>query len=451
MSIIYSADTIRTRKPLHKTWSRVHNGSVHGLDNLPNEILEKIIHNLHGLDDLYAFVSAYPQAWVMYLYNPSAIVFILLQTSNLGNEIQRLLLTSLGLRQCLILHSHNANKCLTDVLEHFERINAPEIKRNLTRLIDRMGPLNFLYEVANISKEIMIAEESLIKTMLTRAHDRIEEARLHQIGNLQVFRAQGSYLLSPTRMEVHRVRRAIWRLWLYFEFFHDPKHMGLNQRIFFNRLAMWELEEMDCAYYHIQHQTNLWRRACPNCCELLIPDALTKHTDGCGWTLVGRKADVPIDTQENPSWDFQSAYTQYRGVMARKAATDDEYVVQTAHDLKSSSVAASGPNNLPHAARSPETTSIDYEVSAGFTYVSMKSKLRRRCMAHWQNRDLPMGCFLDWGYCIWDKERMQAWKLVDNPENGTRGEFEWWTDGKDRAGCCAHCSKNCFPSLPETS
>ena len=75
------------------------------------------------------------------------------------------------------------------------------------------------------------------------------------------------------------------------------------------------------------------------------------------------------------------------------------------------------------------------EQNAGYRYFSWNAgALDVACHTFW--REKPLSCFLDWGFCMWDQSRLEAWKLLDLP----KGYDSYWADPRkcDRHGC-VHC------------
>ena len=64
---------------------------------------------------------------------------------------------------------------------------------------------------------------------------------------------------SPSPTGFHRIRRAFWQPWLYFELIHeidsDAKYEFWYQYAFLNRLTEREIVELDYIYHHLIHQT----------------------------------------------------------------------------------------------------------------------------------------------------------------------------------------------------
>lgn len=44
----------------------------------------------------------------------------------------------------------------------------------------------------------------------------------------------------------------------------------------------------------------------------------------------------------------------------------------------------------------------------------------------WVSRD-HLSELLEWGYCMWDRERLEAWCLVDSKDGKIEAVVEWWT------------------------
>ncbi|KAL9024652.1 MAG: hypothetical protein Q9196_006358 [Gyalolechia fulgens] len=351
-----------------------HNQPVNGLRKLPNEIFEKIMHKLHDLNDLHALVAANPQARALYMHNPVATVFELLQQSNAGLQIQRLILASLFLSrlfaECGSMRDYDD---IVWLLDHYERKDGPMIKKSMKRFIDDSAPLKFLLDVAKMSKEVTTIENSLVQAITTKAHERASVAGRQGISNVEGTQVKELPVQSLSRMELHRIRRAIWRLRLYFALCHS-KSSSLIQAPFFVRLAVPELEEMDCVYHHLQHQPLfLQRNLCRDCGDRALPDTVVNHLDQCD-DSDGYDSDECDDSDELsiPRRGFRFQFSRYRTSVSRVATTEDHYLERTL--LNPSSATASGFSDLDrlrteHWLRSPEqvrkaTTSVQNRLAA---------------------------------------------------------------------------------------
>lgn len=158
---------------------------------------------------------------------------------------------------------------------------------------------------------------------------------------------------KPSLTELHRVRRALWRLALYLEAYFEPyiplaiharnelrsqcrailghgvnaKPLRLcgcyerenynakgSQRAFFQQLTVWELEELECVRYHLSHQTQaFWRRPCPFCYQqAYLPDELFAHIGECKGPQTGPTATKPRAFRSLKGSDFQEACCWFR-------------------------------------------------------------------------------------------------------------------------------------------
>ncbi|KAL8675871.1 MAG: hypothetical protein Q9186_007539 [Xanthomendoza sp. 1 TL-2023] len=416
------------------------------LDNLPVEIIEMIMVQVYDLNDLCSFVQSYPRAFKIYLSEPRHMVSRHLHNSNLGNQIQRLLLTTLLTQRHRVQQNRvngNArldNLVIDEILDEHLKSAHQDIESSMSSLVGIMGPFGFLQSAARVSKHITEAEESLISTMLLKTNLEIQAAQMTrqqrnmnmetrpEIQQAEILRerclcnpdratSQASHTRPASATEVHRIRRAFYRLWLFFELCHHPSQVEDNwtRTDLFDPLTIWELEEMDCAYYHLRRQSGIWRRECPHCSTRLLPDKIPRHQKcECEW-LSGEPIPpryVPALCEHAIFWKRRRKWWNVEGLIT----------------------------DWPSSTRAITTlTTVGDKPSAGWSFVNQNENLRKMDTQEWHTRERPMGCFLDWGYCMWDLERMQAWHLVDDPDHGVGAELDWWTDGQSRDEYCAHC------------
>ena len=75
--------------------------------------------------------------------------------------------------------------------------------------------------------------------------------------------------------------------------------------------------------------------------------------------------------------------------------------------------------------------------NAGFNF--WWSLIRCPGESTWTNLS-PLGCCLDWRYCIWNARRLDSWHLLQDPgERREAGLHKRWMDGLDRKESCVHC------------
>ena len=143
----------------------------------------------------------------------------------------------------------------------------------------------------------------------------------------------------------------------------------------------------------------LWRRTCPRCRGQRLSDNLLWHIRNA------HLQDNPRSYYSERNGSFESACKWYHMVLE-----DDLLGRSTADDL------ASWPDPL---AREP---------SAGFKFLmSHHRELRPREALPGVPRD-ALDRFLEWGYCIWDRERLESWCLVQGEKHQVFPAFEWWAE-----------------------
>ena len=59
-------------------------------------------------------------------------------------------------------------------------------------------------------------------------------------------------------------------------------------------------------------------------------------------------------------------------------------------------------------------------------------------------RSGPIVCFHNWGYCIWDKNRLTRWNVLGRWANGFAIDLKKWSDGNSGRGVCLHCEYELF-------
>lgn len=145
-----------------------------------------------------------------------------------------------------------------------------------------------LHDRDHILSQIALAEASVISVQLLPIADKIRAAVVREDRHLSF---QAEYLdqqTSPT--EVHRSRRALWRLCLYFEVFRPTDRHEENRYkrdVYFEKLTYRELEELECIYHHSKYQSSLGRATYSHCGLEIVPDKYTKgHPFWCSKGMV---------------------------------------------------------------------------------------------------------------------------------------------------------------------
>jgi hypothetical protein len=393
-----------------------------------------------GLPALHAFVEANAQARALYERHPYRMLSCAIRCSSMDMELQKLLCTIISIRQGR--KTHPSNEALHEYINTLLRDRSTTINLDFASTA-LSKPMDMLREAVDICNDITCAEISFIKVRLPKTAARIQSS----ISSDRFYRRmRHPFTMSfkerrQSSTELHRIRRALWRLRLYFEAYYEPylpsrigedaranpvdspdvdvqvrpaDTLGVwgltceakddyiqSQEVFFLHMTAWELEEMECVWYHLSHQPGtIWCRPCPFCHRHTLPDDLVGHIRECEQHAVSgyRMYHYGCNFQEAcPSYRF-SLEGDYRGVT-------------TANDI------AAWPGSL---ASSP---------SAGYRFLMDRHEdiaPGEPIRLMWVSRD-HLSELLEWGYCMWDRERLEAWCLVDSEDGKTRAVIDWWT------------------------
>ena len=258
---------------------------------------------------------------------------------------------------------------------------------------------DLLKDIVEICDEIAQAETSLTNTQLSKIGEGINASDAEK--TFARPKPCPSTITTkqsvPSSTESYRIRRALWRLRLYFEAHYEPfipsseneqdirahvkatESCGIwdatspgklcyahKQCSFFLDFTMWELQEMQCAWYHLRHQaTTIWRKPCPRCQALCLPDDLIGHVRDykeC-WRIGREQIDFASGFMSNCSQFYPDLGMELQVIWPGSLALEPSIGYRIFKDCLSSSL-------NPH------------------------SKL------------------LAWGYCMWDCARLQACLLT---------------------------------------
>lgn len=401
-----------------------------------------------GVPALHALVEADSQAKVIFYSRPRLMLLSALRNCSMALQIEQLALAVTYVRSRP--GKNWALECLRQLVH--SKMNDDSVRLSLEASIssEKSDPRALFEDSANVHRQVAQAEVSLVKVQLPKTADRIRRAvDREDLGWPIHCPREGKLEKPPSPTELHRIRRALWRLWLYFDIFHDPRrnkvylshHQNLvAQYSFFSQLTIWELEEIDCVYYHLQHQNQcLWRRQCTICSQQVLPDVIFNGI--CKECRRDKETNVRMTEKERED-DPDTASFSYARSWSREHMYRREPVVEW-----TDSATANRPN-------------------AGFQHLAKSSD--REHVTNTYRHDASLGCFLDWGYCMWDESRFRAWHLVDNADTkpqkdeadiekldkspsepklpidrNKRAVKGWWTDKVRRYDFCAHCRCLC--------
>lgn len=272
-------------------------------------------------------------------------------------------------------------------------------------------PTAILEDVVGICHQISEAEDSFIRTTFSRIAGKIRNEKSRDASHDETLQHHPPSDVPVTDTERHRIRRALWRLWLYFEIFHSGPGKKSNGRpvfsnfdtlyTYFQTMTVWELEELDCIYHHIKYQSQLWRKQCHHCAGSFLPDEFRGH-----W-CASRPLTQKLARYRSITFELELSnmrkFIKYKDVNSKEEAT--KWIGSPpAADMK----------------------------SAGFEYLERDNITVGILYPRWMltGRSNSLSWFLEWGYCIWDKERMEAWRLVDDPAKGLLARTDLWVDGE---------------------
>ena len=377
-----------------------------------------------GASSLHALVTVNTQAKALFARRPHTFLLEAINCSAMEVQLQQMLCTIISIRQ---RRKHLAAKVSLQAYIQ-SRLEDPSIAVQLdTSSTPSMDWMSLLEDTAKVCDGVAQAEKSLIKTQLGKVNEtmqmEIAQDQFHRTMWCQCAPGCKEYHLSPT--EQHRIRKALWRLRLYFEAFYEaylPKNTdrreGMDcsnhriakaqsklpdpstvwgvprdakleyvqsQKHFFSQLTVWELEEMECAWYHLCHQSStLWRRPCPYCPRKALPDDLNGHL----WKYVER-----LESGDAPSGygcNFTHACPWFRMDLEVGFARDRK-MARWSRQL------ARGPN-------------------AGFEFFEdWGHMIQPRSSSPMPIRNARSE-FLAWGYCMWDCARLESFGLLESGE-----------------------------------
>lgn len=355
---------------------------------------------LYGPATLFSFISAHAQAGLVLQARSHVILPDIFTNGEMPSEMRMLICATLSIRR-----KHRANDLQLMSLESCLNIHLSNAFLSNEKIDLELGsevlvaPLQYLKEYVGICSQIALAEASFTTQNLPKVK-RSSKAKKGMGLASEEASQQRHHDKQPSSTENYRICRALCRLWLYFELsrivripkISESTFVWAIKALFFDRLTMWEIEEIECIHHHIKYQTQLWRQPCPECDESFLLDELIKHSPSCGQNDTIQRAYRPSS--------FSSLCCRFRQVL----------------DL---------PRGLRQVIWADSPPAVDYP-AAGFLYLEEHWKLLASEPGTFFSRRFPVRCYLDWGYCIWDRQRLEANRLIHRPRNGPESACERW-------------------------
>ncbi|KAK0511012.1 hypothetical protein JMJ35_006564 [Cladonia borealis] len=354
---------------------------------------------------LHNFITAYPQSRDLYQRCYKKILKTVLHQSK-SLQIQKMVCTVISIRNRPDLSDiEDFGKYFDSHLEHED---SPLVIDDVT------DSLVALRDIALITQDIDYFQKSFIDRRLRQPCETSNSSKKEA---------------PPSQTELHRINRGFWRLQLVCEIFRaqsrslgdDINYLGAPANDIVESLTHWELEEMECTYYHVREQYSLLvsdthtnsalRTGIPISCQ---PPIIQRLLINMGHD---RESPTPreLEVDDQTPWQYGELYTAF--MVAREVPWGRH--IQTVWPDKQE---ANTPNEgWSCYSRFCEYIRYSYEPGQGFP------------------RNGPIVCFHNWGYCIWDKERLTKWGVLGTRANGFAVNLKKWSDGNSGRGVCLHC------------
>ena len=395
------------------------------IDDLPNELLEMVMIMAlsNGVTGLHAFVCAYSGARALFEKRPRTFLLGAIQCSNMELQLQKMYCTIISIRE---RHKYaTADEDISLYINLRLRDQSTTIDLDLS-VTPSFNTIDMLEDATKIYDSIKLAENSFVEIQL---HENFSKLQPHAI----------EIESRTSATELYRIRRALWRLRLYYEAYYEPyialavrerENMQLpdfttkipsklvtsnglwglseeaknkhnhSQGRFFWHLTVWELEELECVWFHLSYQVfNLWRHRCPFCRRNPLPDRYVAHIREC----------------QNP----RVTPTYYPGGASRVIRFCPNFVQACVmfRDLVEVRPGTMG-RDLSKWPEGPAR-----EPSAGFTF---RFEHNSCFVPDTSIGRPPLVKLLQWGYCIWDRQRLEAYQLVDSLDRKSLARLDLW-------------------------
>ena len=378
---------------------------------LPNELILDILLKMPDLVTLHNFLTAYPQAQDLYRACYKKILKTVIHQMN-SLQIKKLVCTVISLRN------------LPDLvyIEDFDEYLSSHLEGEDPALLidDIFDPVSALSDIALITKDIEYFQKSFIDRRLRQPCKTSKSSKKEA---------------PPSQIELHRINRAFWRLQLLCELFRARWSSGFISAAAYDiafdyvfQLTHWELEETECAYYHMREQYSLLRTDIPKPSIPFNRKPITSQPPIVQRLLLnmGHKIEasspIHLEVGNRLIWGRGKLYTAFKE--AREVPWT-RHIETEWSDIRE----ANRPNEgWSCYFRFSGTISSSFEPSEGFPTCG------------------PVVCFHNWGYCIWDKERLRKWGVLGTAADGSDVDLKKWSDGNSGRDICEHCAYKFIPT-----
>ena len=378
---------------------------------VPNEVLENILLEMPDLVTLHKFLTAYPQSRDLYQRCYKKVLKAVLHRLE-SLQIQKIVCTVISIR----------NRPDFNDIKDFEIYLDSHLESEDSTLVidDVTDSLVALRDIALITQDIEYFQKSFIDRRLRQPCKTSNSSKKEA---------------PPSQTELHRINRGFWRLQLVCEIFRaqsrdldDDYYLDVVAGGFVESLTHWELEEMECTYYHVREQYSLLRSDTPanSVLDPGVPISCQPPIIQRLLINMGHSRDSPSPSQlgvdDLMPWQYGELYSAF--IAAREVAWSRH--IQT---LWPDNQEANYPNEgWSCYFRFCRTIASSFEPSRDFP----------RCG--------PIVCFHNWGYCIWDEERLRKWGVLGTRADGSDVDLRKWSDRNSGRGVCLHCEYSLVPT-----
>lgn len=341
------------------------------LDNLPNEIILQILSSMPDLETLHNFLRSYPASQDLFVAFAKDIILLTIR-QNYPLQIQKLICTDLCLRQ-----NPTINLEIEESEEYLElHLDDEKISPRLETFTD---PILALRHSVTVISDIEYHTQAFVASRQRKPG----VAR-------QLMPTQD----PASRTELLRIRRGFWRLQFLCELLNIRNGISTHASpddvmdAFSEKLTLWELEEMECVYYFLREQYEILKF--PRNCEkepkaiVLVssqPPRAQRMLRSFGYKPGERSPlSLGLDCNGSTIEDFITNVFGWGSDLLDTPKTGTFW---------SDEVASNKPNE-------------------GWRYFDNHSQ---DVPGRWGCGDVARGpvlCFLNWGYCMWDKTRLEA-------------------------------------------
>ncbi|KAL9041199.1 MAG: hypothetical protein Q9180_001441 [Flavoplaca navasiana] len=409
--------------------------------NLPNEILDNILHHVPDLPTLANLVQVHPVHQQLFIQRYSQIMVPTLKRS-LPKQFQKIAATIQSLRY----GSLSPNRLPR--LDPFLILNVCLENTDQDCQLDVLDdPLSALTDIAWIYNDSEYWTKKLLNSRCRQP---------------QIVDEQNSYTLNPassvTQVELYRIQRAFWRFELLSNLascetttqsavpfnirqrttqhiMNPHKHLPFStdplcvrdppSRLwnFQKTLTHWEAEELECVYYFFVDEY-----------ECHMKNAKLANTDG------DTKTTLVIQQSPEVRRLLLTMGFKPRAIAPKSLDSGDR---RTSLDRRFFTY------RLMHT-RQVRTVWSDAPLGALSSNDGYKCWYNNRDNQDWDIESLeapspdctdpdrgPVVCFLRWGYCMWDAQRLLDWGILPSSQYG-KPNWRLWSCGDHGGELCVH-------------